>query len=51
MQVAEEGKIVYNFVRGGNQIIGKSPWGGKGVIFFPPANAVTLLNHKRIVKI
>ena len=28
-------KIVYNFVRSGNQI-GRSLWGGKGVIFFSP---------------
>ena len=33
MQVVEEGKIVYNFVGGGNQI-GRSPWGGKGFFFF-----------------
>ena len=39
MQVVEEGKIVYNFVGGGNQI-GRSPWGGKGFFFFPYANTV-----------
>ena len=33
-------KIVYNFVGGGNQI-GRSPSGGKGVIFFPPLQMQT----------
>ena len=42
-------KIVYNFVRSGNQI-GRSLWGGKGVIFFfffPSANA--LVNDIRLL--
>ena len=40
-------KIVYNFVGSGNQI-GRSLWGGKGVIFFSPS-ANALVNDIRLL--
>ena len=50
MPVAEgkkKKKIVYNFVGSGNQI-GRSLWGGKGVIFFFPS-AKALVNDIRLL--